>query len=220
MNSQKQSYYQHKRSEMIPFMPSEYSRVLEIGCGEGGFRSNFIDKEHEYWGVEMQTNMPARERLDKVLVGTYDEVSNNLPDHYFDLIVCNDVVEHMENHIAFLNNIKSKLSASGRLVLSIPNVRYIANLAELLFQKDWRYRDSGILDRTHLRFFTKKSLIQVLAQTGWTINKIEGINRYGHHRIGHKLLLSYIGQFIFGAYTAYLQYAVNLSIKNDVSINE
>ena len=223
MNAQKQSYYQHKRSEMSLFLPDQYSKVLEIGCGQGVFRSNLNSTiEHEYWGIEMDSNTAAlaEATLDKVLVGTFDDVSRHIPDNYFDLIICNDVLEHMEHHVAFLNDIKSKLSKNGNLVLSIPNVRYISNLCELVFQKDWRYRDSGILDSTHLRFFTKKSLTKVLIESGWTINKMKGINRYGHHRIGHKLLLSYVGQFIFGFDTAYLQYAVNLSFENDVPSNQ
>ena len=81
-----------------------------------------------------------------------------LPDNNFDVVIFNDVLEHFENPWAVLENVKTKLNASGVVVASIPNVAYITNLVELILKKDWRYKpEGGILDKTHLRFFTKKS---------------------------------------------------------------
>jgi len=210
-----QPYHKFYRQEMRQFLPEDYSRVLEIGCGEGNFRSN-LKNNHEYWGIEPNSAVSkiAKEKLDKVLCGKYEDVSDQLPENYFDLIICNDVIEHMEHHDRFLLALQKKITPSGSLVLSIPNVRYIPNLMELIFIKDWRYREAGILDVTHLRFFTYKSLKRVLRETGWHINRIQGVNRYGSHRIGHKLVLSYLGQALFGRDTAYMQFGANLCLKN------
>lgn len=212
MPKQRPIYYQFQRQEMQQFLPTTYSKVLEIGCGEGNFRHN-LSQQNEYWGIEQHSDAAtkASNLLDKVIVGNYEQVANQLPEKYFDLIICNDVIEHMQHHQHFLLNIKQKLSNNGSLVISIPNVRYISNLAEILFKKDWRYREAGILDATHLRFFTKKSLIRTLEETGWQINKIVGINRYGSHRFGHKLLISYLAQILFGFDTAYMQFGANLT---------
>jgi hypothetical protein len=76
----------------------------------------------------------------------------------------------------FLQSIKIKLKSSGVVIGSIPNVRYLDNLFNLLIRKDWRYVDSGILDRTHLRFFTQKSLQQTFLSNGYAIEALEGIN--------------------------------------------
>ncbi|MBX2848864.1 MAG: class I SAM-dependent methyltransferase [Acidiferrobacterales bacterium] len=210
-----QPYHKFYRQEMRQFLPLNYSKVLEVGCGEGNFRSN-LNNSHEYWGIEpnLAASEIAQEKLDKVLCGKYEDVSNQLPDKYFDLIICNDVIEHMEHHDKFLFALQKNIAPSGSLIVSIPNVRYIPNLMELIFLKDWHYREAGILDVTHLRFFTFKSLKRVLHETGWHINKIRGINRYGSHRIGHKLALSYFGQALFGRDTAYMQFGANLSLKN------
>lgn len=197
---------------MSALLPPVYSRVLEVGCGLGNFRSNLLLK-HEYWGVEQnpEAAASAEQKLDKVILGAYDETHEQLPNNYFDLIICNDVIEHMEHHIEFLLKIRDKLSDDGSLVISIPNVRLISNLNQILFAKDWKYIDAGILDRTHLRFFTKKSLIRVLNETGWHIDEIKGINRHGSRDGGPRLILSYIAQLIYGFDCAYWQFAARVT---------
>lgn len=168
------------REEMLPFLPSTYQRVLEIGCGEGTFAQN-LSGASERWGVEPNpvSAEKAKGALDRVLTGTYDHVCLELPDNYFDLVICNDVIEHMEDHDLFLDSIKTKMREGGYLVASIPNIRYIRVLFELLFKKDWRYRSHGTMDKSHLRFFTKKSLLRTLKEHGYNVRKFGGINRAG-----------------------------------------
>jgi 2-polyprenyl-3-methyl-5-hydroxy-6-metoxy-1,4-benzoquinol methylase len=170
-------YFQKTRPEIVPLLPSRYSRVLEIGCGEGRFRDN-LTQEHEYWGVEPAEPVAnvASTRADRVLVGDYQEVIGQIPDDYFDLVICNDVIEHMSDPDGFLQSIQSKMIHDGYLVASIPNVRYLGNLFELLIRKDWEYKNSGVLDRTHLRFFTKKSIERTLVGNGFLIDQLDGIN--------------------------------------------
>lgn len=206
---------------MKQFLPSEYNRVLEVGCGEGNFRSN-LDLEHEYWGVEQDARAAseAEQKLDFVLVGEYQQVEPELPDHYFDLIVCNDVIEHMEHHIDFMLKLKKKLAPGGSLVISIPNVRLLSNLNHILFSKDWQYRQAGILDQTHLRFFTKKSLTRLLNETHWHIDMLKGINRYGGRDGGPRLALSYLAQLVYGFDCAYWQFAARVSDNEQSQAND
>ena len=169
-------YYGGYRSEVTQFLPDRYTKVLEIGCGEGNFLQN-LEESCECWGIE-----PASEAAEKasqryrVLQGTYDAVYDQLPDRYFDLVICNDVIEHMENHDAFFESIKQKMQPDACLVGSIPNVRHVRNLYNLLIRKDWLYQDSGTLDRTHLRFFTEKSLKRSILEHGFAIDEFQGIN--------------------------------------------
>jgi len=202
-------YYQFARSEMLAFLPDHYSKALEVGCGAGNFIKS-LNGGTESWGVEQDNAAAAlaAQHMHKVLVGSYQSVSEQLPDGYFDLIICNDVIEHIEHYDKFLQEIKSKLSNNGALLISIPNVRFLPNLLELLLRKDWRYRDAGILDRTHLRFFTRKSLCRTLQELGWQITTIQGINRYGNRTFSPKRFLSYLGQALLGRDTAYMQFAV------------
>lgn len=172
-----ETYYSRTRHEMHRFLPERYDRVLEIGCGEGSFSAG-LNSAAERWGVEPNPVAGAKANgvLAKVLIGTYEQISHELPEAYFDLVICNDVIEHMTDHDAFLKAIKTKLKPGGTLVASVPNARYYRFLIELLVKKDWKYEDQGLFDRTHLRFFTQKSLRRSLEENGFSVKKFQGIN--------------------------------------------
>lgn len=184
--SDRSTYYQQYRTEMTPLVPEHYSRVLEIGCGTGEFRGN-LSQEHEYWGVEPVESvaMVASGKLDKVLIGTYLEMVNQIPNGYFDLVICNDVIDHMVDHDEFFQSIKEKIKKDGYSIASIPNVRYLRHLFDVLVKKDWEYKNEGILDRTHLRFFTKKSLNRTITDNGFVIDQFMGLNPYPYHHSGY-----------------------------------
>jgi 2-polyprenyl-3-methyl-5-hydroxy-6-metoxy-1,4-benzoquinol methylase len=118
----------------------------------------------------------AGARLHRVLNGTFEEVESQLPQRYFDIIICNDVIEHMDDHDRFLRRVRAYLRDGGVLVGSIPNVRFYNNVFEFLVLRDWHYQDAGILDRTHLRFFTERSLRRSLQEAGYTIEILHGIS--------------------------------------------
>jgi 2-polyprenyl-3-methyl-5-hydroxy-6-metoxy-1,4-benzoquinol methylase len=172
------TYYAAPRPEMRPFIPPSYRNVLEIGCGSGNFSYALRGEAAQVWGVEPnpQAGREAQGKLHRVLIGTFDEVEASLPDHHFDLVICNDVIEHMPDHDRFLEHIKHKLAPGGCLVGSIPNILHVSTLAKILVRRDFRYEDHGILDRTHLRFFTSKSLRRDLERHGFSLVQFDGIN--------------------------------------------
>lgn len=171
------SYYHGGRPEVAKFLPERYSRILEIGCGDGGF-CLLLTGDFEYWGVEPEPSaaQKAATHLHKVLQGSFDQIMDQLPEAYFDLVICNDVIEHMPDHDFFLQEIRKKMTPGSYLVGSIPNVRYYKNLLALLFLKDWKYTAKGILDSTHLRFFTQKSLLRIFKINGFTPERVDGLN--------------------------------------------
>ena len=118
----------------------------------------------------------AAKQMHKVLVGRFDAVQADIPIRYFDLVVCNDVIEHMEDPESFLRAIRERLVSGGHVLASIPNVRHWEVLWQLLVSKDWRYVQSGTLDRTHVRFFTEKSVRRLFEQAGFLIERESGIN--------------------------------------------
>lgn len=178
MSEETSIYYSQGRAEVARFLPEKYEKVLEVGCGAGNFRSNLNDV-CEYWGVEPVKEIAdvAAQHLHKVLTGTFDDVAAQLPDDYFDLVICNDVIEHIADTTAFFAGVRKKMKKDARLVGSIPNVREFYNLTDLLFKKDWEYRDYGILDRTHMKFFTEKSLRRTFEENNFTVEEFYGINK-------------------------------------------
>lgn len=171
--------YYSVREEMLGFVPSGVSRVLDVGCGEGHFGQLLKTKRGvEVWGVEISQAAAqlAKTRLDSVLVGDIAAVIKELDDNLFDCIIFNDVLEHFSNPWEVLTNINSKLKDSGYIVASIPNVRYFENIKSLLLKKKWKYVDAGILDITHLRFFTAKSIEEMFEMSGYRVVSIDGIN--------------------------------------------
>lgn len=168
-------YSSQRRLEMTEFMPLKRERILEVGCGEGVFASA-LSGVKEAWGIEPSPSADiARQRLYRVFRSTFAEAEAELPPRYFDVIVCNDVIEHMPDHDDFLSRVGKYLAPGGSLVGSVPNVRFYNNLFQMLLEKDWHYTQTGILDRTHLRFFTEKSLVACLRQHDFTVEKLCGL---------------------------------------------
>jgi len=206
-------YFKNNRKEMIPLLPQQYSKVLEIGCGEGVFRQN-LSQDSEFWGVEPDraSAKVAAKKIETVLIGTYEEMYDDIPNDYFDLVICNDVIEHLVDHDVFFQSIKKKLTKDGCLVASIPNVRYIKNLNELLVKKDWEYKSDGILDRTHLRFFTEKSLRRTIIDNGFVVDKFMGINPYKKKGFGVRRFLYNLAISLLGADLRYMQFGICIRI--------
>ena len=175
--SEIRGYFLASRPEIAAFLPTRFCRTLEIGCGAGGFTRAYLGDAQERWGIEPD---PAAARgaapaFTRLLEGTYDAVAAELPDGHFDLVICNDVIEHMPDHDRFLRDIRRKMAPGGAIVGSIPNIRHLTALIKLLALRDFPYSEDGILDRTHLRFFTKKSLERAFRDSGFSIDRLEGI---------------------------------------------
>jgi 2-polyprenyl-3-methyl-5-hydroxy-6-metoxy-1,4-benzoquinol methylase len=163
---------------MLKYIPEDAEKILEVGCSEGLFLSSLKESRTiETWGIEMYK--PAAEKAskvaDKVFTGDFNLIYKDLPSHYFDCIVFNDVLEHFSDPWIALINAKHLLSEKGVLVASIPNFRYIGNMTEIINQADFKYREEGILDKTHLRFFTSKSIYRFFDECGYEVIIQEGL---------------------------------------------
>lgn len=208
-------YYKNTRSEILEFLPKvKLKKILEIGPGEGNF-SRLIKTHAEYWAVEMNDKLDVGDGFTSILRGSYEEVSGELPCAYFDIVVCNDVIEHMKDHESFLQDIRIKMTEDASIVGSIPNVRYYKNLLNLLIGKDWQYKNEGILDRTHLRFFTEKSFTECVSKLGYRISKMKGINGIKIEDGYLKYLLKLIIVGVFGLDSQYQQFGFRIEKIND-----
>ena len=171
---------------MLPFVPLSAKRILDLGCGEGLFSESLkLRNGTEIWGVECEPGAAAlaKVRMDRVFQGDAARLVGELPEAHFDAIVCNDVLEHLPDPWSLLRDIRPLLAPGGSLVCSIPNVRHFSVLTDLAWRGEWRYADSGPLDRTHLRFFTRLGIQALFQETGWRLLQVEGINPYAGWRL-------------------------------------
>ena len=126
-NNKANDYFNHERPEMLAFLPESFKTVLDVGCGEGTFALQIKEKHKaEVWGLELmpEPGEEAKKCLVKVFVGPCENFVDDLPENYFDVIYCNDVLEHLVDPYTFLTHLKSKLTAQGVIISSIPNIRY------------------------------------------------------------------------------------------------
>ena len=192
---------------MLPFVPANIRKTIEFGCGNGNFSSILKGKYHtEFWGIDVNDAAlkEAEKKLDRVIKGDANDVISTLPDDYFDCVICNDFLEHLAFPDRFLTEIRSHLQPGAFFIASVPNIRYWRTFIEYFFKKDWKYVDAGILDHTHLRFFTKKSIIKLLKSCDIEIEHIQGINKINSMDffLANMLLLGFIDDM------QYLQYGL------------
>jgi 2-polyprenyl-3-methyl-5-hydroxy-6-metoxy-1,4-benzoquinol methylase len=174
-------YFEYARAEMLPFVPTDCRRVLDVGCGTGAFGQLLKQtRKIEVWGMEpvQSAATKASARLDRVINGPFNP-ETELPAGTFDCIVFNDVLEHMIAPDQALRYAKALLSQGGTIVASIPNVRFRKVLWDLVFHGRWEYVEGGVLDKTHLRFFTRSSILKMFQSEGYSLERICGINAYG-----------------------------------------
>ena len=172
-------YYQSNREDMLKYVPPGTKTSLEFGCGYGGFSALVKDKfDAETWAVEIneEAAYEAEKTLDKVINNDAAKSLDDIPENYFDCIILFDILEHLLDPSALLSALKNKLSNKGVIVASIPNIRYYRTFFDLVIHGNWDYKDHGILDRTHLRFFTYKSIVKMLKLLDFEILVLEGIH--------------------------------------------
>jgi len=167
-----EDYFTQTQAEVAEFISGTGNRILDIGCGEGrtGAYLKQIGKASEVHGVELMPEIAqrARVRLDSVLCGNLESMELPFAGASFDAIIATEVLEHLIDPGALLRRLRPLLRPGGVMAVSTPNMRHIRVIYGLMVRGDWRYEDSGPLDRTHLRFFTRKSLRRLLDESGYT----------------------------------------------------
>lgn len=170
-------YFCNERAEVAALVPPTTTRILDVGCGAGVLGAKLRARQPcAVTGIERDPVAAgaARNVLDRVVDLDLD-LAMPLPfaTGAFDCVVCADVLEHLRDPARLLAEFGRVVEPGGILVASIPNVRNSNVLLPLLVLGRWQYEDAGVLDHTHLRFFTRVEAELLLAQTGWRIVRID-----------------------------------------------
>ena len=168
-------YYRNIRHDLIPLIPDDANCILEVGCAEG-LTGNELKKKKGVFVAGIEFNQIAAEKARKVLddVITGDVETMDLPyaTSSFDCVIFADVLEHLVNPLDALNKVNKVLKDNGSIILSIPNVQFFGVVNHLV-EGNWTYQKEGILDETHLRFFTFKEIKKLIENAGLYIERTE-----------------------------------------------
>ena len=153
---------------MLDLLPAAFDSILDVGSGSGHFLEmvKAARPDVETWAIDPSQDCSLRNGVDHFLLGSFPA---DVAPRTFDVIVFNDVLEHMEDPWMALRQTRRFLTSSGRVSASIPNVRHYSVVKPLLVSGRFTYQDAGILDRTHLRFFTLSGVKQLFVDTGFRV---------------------------------------------------
>jgi SAM-dependent methyltransferase len=160
-------------------MVGGHQRVLELGCSGGHVTEHLTAAGNEVVGVEFDPDDAARARAFAERVHVLDldvDRVSSVETGPFDVAVMGDVLEHVRRPDQVLSDVVPLLADDGRLVVSVPNVAHIDIRLHLL-EGRWEYQPDGLLDETHLRWFTRASLRALLAEAGFVARQLEPVVR-------------------------------------------
>ncbi|MFH1624074.1 MAG: glycosyltransferase [Pseudomonadota bacterium] len=174
------AYYSHVRQDLPSMITGEPRKILEVGCAEGTMGESIKQRfDCEYVGLELNREwaFKAEKRLDRVIVADVEKVDlkdYGIRDKHFDYIIFGDILEHLYDPWSVLYRFKQILKDDGYILASIPNARNF-KMIELLTGGHWPYQDEGVLDSTHLRFFTLHGIKNMFTNCGYAIEDIISI---------------------------------------------
>lgn len=180
-------YFSLDRDDVAALVPAHCRTILEIGSGFGALGRTLMARQScTVDGVEV--NQAASKHLEghyrRFWIGDVERIELEGALQEYDCLLFPDVLEHLVDPWAALHRFSRYVKSGGVVVASIPNVRNLALLYRLMIHGLWQYEESGLLDRGHLRFFTRKSIAELFSCNGLTIetwqmnrDRYEGIRR-------------------------------------------
>ena len=148
---------------------------LEIGCGCGALmeRLKSMYPNAKMYGMELVPEVAKiASYMGEVLCGNVEDEDFPWEKEYFDYIIMGDVLEHLMTPENVLKKVRDYLKASGHIIISMPNVKHYSVLLPLLRYDTFAYTDSGILDRTHVKMYTKKEILKLITGSGYLAEEI------------------------------------------------
>ena len=170
--------YVGRRSDVERLLPPGVHSVLDVGCSVGALGASIkASTGAQVTGIEYSPAMAAEAEkvLDRVFVGDATAVidGSTLEGMQFDAIIFADVLEHLPDPWLVLRRAVRLLTPGGRIIASLPNIRHLSTIYHLVVLGYWPYRDRGIHDRTHLRFFTRRNVLELFRSANLEIESVD-----------------------------------------------
>jgi len=184
MQARQQNYFDNPSEEVLSLIPEDVQRVLEVGCGGGttlrALKENRLKEGRicEVVGVDIEAGAisRAKEYLDAAyLMNVEEDELTDYPPGYFDLLIMQYVLEHVVNPWATLRQWLPLISPGGYLIAGVPNIANYRFLKRLILKDEFAYEPAGIVEWTHLRYFTRTSFNELLTGAGLTICESKGL---------------------------------------------
>ena len=182
-------YYRQERAELVARLPRPLGRVLDIGCGAGGIAGP-LRAAGAGWisGIELVPDAAAAAEApyDEVCVG---DALANLPrvGRPFDTILCYDVLEHLYDPLALVRALTGVAADGARLHVSVPNASHVSLLRDLVVRGTFGYQPAGHRDATHIRWFTRRDIVALVEEAGWSIRNVAPSGLQRRSRVLHRL---------------------------------
>ena len=170
--------YANPRPEVAALVPAAARRILDLGCSTGHLGAGLARPDRQVVGVEVDAHLAteARTRLTEVVECDLEALADApVPPALvepFDCVIAADVLEHLRDPWAVVQWAADRLAPGGSLVISVPNIRHLRTFWLLLVRRRWAYEPVGIFDRTHLRWFARANLPELLGDTGLQITEL------------------------------------------------
>ena len=153
-------------------------RVLDVGCGRAALGQAILERGHSVWGVECEPSAveKAAARLERVIAPNLNDrmaIEKELAGQDFDCIVFSDVLEHVYDPLGTLRMYLQFLKPGGSVLISVPNIANWEARLNLFFGR-FEYATSGVMDRTHIRFFTRSSARRIVKAAGLAVEQVGG----------------------------------------------
>jgi 2-polyprenyl-3-methyl-5-hydroxy-6-metoxy-1,4-benzoquinol methylase len=178
-----QKYYSLIRKDIVDQIEGKNLNILEVGAAKCDTLvylkeakiANFV------MGVDIMKFSNSNQEnpiIDKLIIDQIENINFDQFESTFDYIILGDVLEHLYDPWQILNVLKNTLKPKGKIIISLPNIRFLQSFYRIIIKGTFKYDESGLFDKTHIRFFCKSDLKKMVNEAGFSIKKIDSILEY------------------------------------------